>query len=316
MKNLRRRFNRFCFQHRNKGIQNLMLYICLGSGIAAFANMMNGGSILYSLLCFDKGAILQGQVWRLVTWLLTEQLSSNPLLSVLFLYFFYRLGRAVEMSIGTFKFNLFYLGGVVLMDLFAMIFCPTEAVIIGNMIVPPEAFTMFYSNMAYYLHLSMVLAFSTMYPDSQFMIFFVIPVKAWVLALVDLILIGISIFNLCYPLMLFPHCLFPLIGLLTYFIFFGGDMSNLLPLSWRVKLQRRNHSKTTHSSSRPKVVPFPNAASYEATVATPKAPYTHKCTICGRTDVTNPELEFRYCSRCSGYHCYCEDHIGNHIHIE
>ena len=293
-----------------------MLYICLGSGLVTFANMMNGGGILYNLLCFDKNAILQGQVWRLVSWLLTEQLSGNPLLSVLFLYFFYRLGRAVEMSIGTFKFNLFYLGGVVLMDLFAMIFCPTEAVTIGGMMIPPELFTMLYSNMAYYLHLSMILAFSTMYPESQFMVFFVIPVKAWVLALIDLVLIGISVFNMCYPMMLFPHCLFPLIGLLTYFIFFGADMHNLLPLSWRVKIKRKKHSHADHPSARPKVVPFTAPDRQDSPSSRSQAPYTHRCTVCGRTDVTNPELEFRYCSKCNGYFCYCEDHISNHTHVE
>ena len=316
MKNLRRNFNRFCIQHRDKGIPNLMLYICLGSGITTFASMMNGGSILYNLLCFDKGAILQGQVWRLVSWLLTEQLGGNPVLSVLFLYFFYRLGRAVEMSIGTFKFNLFYLGGVILMDLFGMIFCPTEAVTIGNMVIPPEIFTMFYSDMAYYLHLSMVLAFCTLYPDSQFMVLFVIPIKAWVLALIDLILIGISVYNLCYPVLLFPHCLFPLIGLLTYFIFFGGEMYNLLPLSWRAKLQRKKRVQNTHASSRPKVVSFTGAAPSAPSGNKPQAPYTHRCTVCGRTDVSHPDLEFRYCSRCNGYYCYCEDHISNHAHIE
>ena len=63
-------------------------------------------------------------------------------------------------------------------------------------------------------------------------------------------------------------------------------------------------------------VPFPTAGSYQATTTKVKEPYTHKCTVCGRTDVTNPELEFRYCSRCNGYHCYCEDHINNHTHIE
>ena len=316
MKDLRRRFERFCFQNRDKGIPNLMLYICLGTGLVTFANMMNGGTFLYSLLCFDKNAILKGQVWRLVSWLLTEQLASNPVLSVLFLYFFYRLGCAVEMSIGTFKFNLFYLGGVVLMDIFAMLFCPTETVIISNMAVPPEIFTSFYSSMAYYLHLSMVLAFSTMYPDSQFMVFFVIPVKAWVLALIDLIVIGISVFNMCYPVMLFPHCLFPLIGLLTYFIFFGADMHNLLPLSWRVKLQRKKQGKVTYSPNRPKVVPFTAPEKRHSESSRSQAPYIHKCTVCGRTDASNPELEFRYCSRCKGYHCYCEDHINNHTHVE
>ena len=41
----------------------------------------------------------------------------------------------------------------------------------------------------------------------------------------------------------------------------------------------------------------------------------HKCAVCGRTDVTNPELQFRYCSKCAGYHCFCSDHIFNHVHF-
>ena len=287
-----------------------MLYICLGSGVVTFVSMINGGYFLYDLLCFDKAAILQGQVWRLFSWLLTEQLGGG-LLSILFLYFFYRLGNAVERSIGTFKFNLFYLVGVVMMDVFAMVFCPTDNVIIGNMLVPPEAFTAFYGNMAYYLHLSMVLSFATMYPDSQFMIFFILPVKAWVIALVDLVMIGISVLNMCYPILFFPHCLFPLIGLLNYFLFFGPDMGNLLPLTWRVKLQRRKNKSAAPHSSGPRVVQFTPPQRQEA-----KPNYTHRCTVCGRTDVSNPELEFRYCSRCSGYHCYCQEHISNHTHVE
>jgi len=43
--------------------------------------------------------------------------------------------------------------------------------------------------------------------------------------------------------------------------------------------------------------------------------YHHKCAVCGRTDTDYPGLEFRYCSRCAGYHCFCIDHINNHIHF-
>lgn len=312
---LRRRFERFCFRNRDKGIPDLMLYICLGSGLVALANLMNGGAFLYDFLCFDKSAILQGQVWRLFSWLLTESMSSDPILDIIFLYFFYRLGSAVENSIGTFKFNLFYLGGVILMDLFAMISCPTEAVVIGGMIFPPEVFTVLYSNMAYYLHLSMVLAFATMYPDSQFLILFMIPVKAWVIALIDLVLIGISVYNMCYPVMIFPHCLFPLIGILNYILFFGPDMGNLLPLSWRAKLRQKKRNKATHRPAGPKVIPFSQAGNQHSSTKS-SASYTHRCTVCGRTDAEYPDLEFRYCSRCQGYHCYCEDHISNHTHID
>ncbi len=310
VKNLRTSFERFCYKNRDKGIPNLMLYICIGSGIVYLLSMINGGSVLYEFLRFDKALILQGQVWRLFTYVLTYTPGSS-FLALIFLYFFYSLSRGVEYSMGTFRFNLYYFSGVILMDVFAMVFCPTTDITISGAIVPAEYFSYFiYSNMAYYLHLSMVLAFSTMYPDAQFMVMFVIPVKAWVLALIDLVLIAIDVFNMCYPTMLFPHCLFPLIGILNYILFFGPDMGNLLPLSWRVKLRRKKQRKQT---SGPKVIPFTKA---ESTGAAPKDPYTHRCTVCGRTDTEFPDLEFRYCSRCQGYHCYCEDHISNHAHIE
>ena len=313
MKNLQRKFERFCFKYRDKGISNLMLYIILGTGLVYFFNLINGGSVIYEFLVFDKAKILEGQVWRLVSWLLTDILSANPLLNILFLYFFYRLGRAVELTIGTFKFNLFYAVGVVMMDVFALVFCPVQDVIIGHYLVSAEQFAYLYSDMAYYLHLAMVLAYATSYPDARFLIFYIIPIPAWVLALVYLVLTGISVFNMCYPVNLMPHALFPLIGLLNYFIFFAGDMRNLLPLSWRAKL-RQKRAPVNHKPAPGKPIPFPNGARPAAPA--PRADYNHKCTVCGRTDVTDPELEFRYCSRCSGYHCYCQDHISDHTHIE
>ena len=121
---------------------------------------------------------------------------------------------------------------------------------------------------------------------------------------------------------LFPFSLYPLVALANYFLFFGKDVLHLIPVSWRAnarRLFRKGSAKAqsgTAASGDPKVVPFPAAGSYQASTATVKAPYTHKCTICGRTDVSDPDLEFRYCSRCNGYHCYCRDHISNHTHIE
>lgn len=314
MKKLRRNFERFCYQNRRKGIANLMLYIVLGNGFVYLFNLINGGYLVYELLTFDKSLILRGQVWRLVTWVFTDILHPNPFLNVLFLYFFYNIGRSMEMTIGTFKFNLFYLGGIVLMNLFSMIFCPVQDVFISGYWVSAESFTMLYSDMAWYLHLSLVLAFATTHPDSHFYILYIIPIRAWLLALIYLVLTGVGVFNMCYPLNLMPHALFPLIGLLNYFLFFGDQMHNLLPLSWRAKLNR-NKAKTVRTESRKTgTIPFPNGGAQRQAPLHPN--YTHKCAVCGRTDVSNPELEFRYCSKCNGYHCYCEDHISNHTHVE
>ena len=289
MKKLRGRFDRFCFRHRDKGIPNLMMYIALGSALVYNMSLIDQTNALYYFLCFDRAAILRGQVWRLFTYALTFDMG-NVFYTAIGLLCYYSLGRAIENSWGTLRFNLFYFRGMIMMDIYCMIF--------GG-----------YANVDY-LNLSLFLAYATMYPDAQFLFLFIIPVKAWIFALMDLLLV---IFGLiAYP---FPANLFSVISLANYFLFFGKDVLNVIPVSWRMNA-RRLFRKGPKKAQKAKTIPFPNAGSYQATVATPQAPFTHKCTVCGRTDVSDPELEFRYCSRCKGYHCYCQDHINNHAHIE
>ncbi len=307
MKNLRTRINRFWFRNRNKGIPNLMLYIALGNALVILLSINN--PFLLNLLCFNKTLILQGQVWRLVTYVFTQYYGG--FLSLIFIYFFYMLGRHMEQSMGTLKFNAFYLCSIVLMDAFAMIFSP---VITEGLYTIEEANYLqdvlgIYQNMAFYLHLSLTLTFATTHPESQFVVFFFIPVKARIMALFYLLIIGIEVY-MCSAL--FPHCLFPLVGLASYFLFFGSQIPNLFPMSWRIKMARLFKKKPPQG---PKVITFEVKRGPYAQPA-PQKNYTHKCTVCGRTDVTNPELEFRYCSRCNGYHCYCIEHINDHTHVE
>lgn len=286
----RNRFEQFCYRNRNKGIPNLMLYLSLGSALVYLMTQITRNPILYQILCFDRSLILRGQVWRLFTYPLTYT-GGNIFFTLIMLICYYSLGRAMENYWGTFRFNLFYLTGVVLMDVYSLIFnCVADA---------------------YYLNLSLFLSYATLYPDAQFLFLFIIPIRAWILALVDLVIILLGVFSFPFT----ANNLFPIIALSNYFLFFGKDVLNVIPMSWRANAQRL-FRKGKAGPKKAKTIPFPNAGSYEATKAAPKAPYTHKCTVCGRTDVTNPELEFRYCSRCNGYYCYCQDHINNHTHIQ
>ena len=293
MKNLRTRFERFCYSNRHRGISNLMLYIVAGTAIVYLVGQMTGNYTLYSLLCFHRESILQGQIWRLVTYPLVYGTgNTNLLLIAISLFCYYSLGRAMENSWGTFKFNLFYLTGMVMMDIYCLIFGGQADVT--------------------YLNLSLFLSYATMYPDTHFLLFFIIPVKAWIFALFNLILVALDLFTA--P---FPYNFFSVISLANYFLFFGRDVANVLPQSWRINARRagKRAKNTVTNHQGHKTIPF-NAGSYQASTAAPKAPYTHRCTICGRTDLTHPDLEFRYCSRCNGYYCYCEEHISNHSHIQ
>ena len=294
MKDLRRRFDRFCFIHRNKGIPNLMLYICIGSAIAYVMTMMTRDPIIYQFLIFDKNAILHGQVWRLFSYPLTYGYSSNNiLLTAIGLLCYYSLGRVIENQWGTLRFNLFYFTGVILMDIFCLIL-PSSYYLRAN---------------ATYLNMSLFLAYATLYPNASFLLFFIIPVKAWIFALVDLVLTMVDVF--INP---FPINLFPLVALANYFLFFGKDVVNIIPLSLRLRLRRGYRKKP--ASGKAKVIQFPSGTVVETRNTPPKEMFLHKCTVCGRTDVSHPELEFRYCSRCKGYYCYCQDHISDHVHIQ
>lgn len=290
MRTPRNRFERFCFKHRNKGIPNLMLYVTLGSALVYFMTMFAQSYALYEWLYFDPSLILRGQVWRLITFPFVYRIGDpNVLLVAISLFCYYSLGRAVERIWGTFRFNLFYFSGILLTDIFCLIFGISAD--------------------AYYLNLSLFLAFSTLFPDTHFLLFFIIPVKAWIFAVLNLVLTVLDIISMAA---FFPLNLYPLVAIANYLLFFGRDVANIIPLSWRMGIRRFFGKKPAQPKA--KTIPFTNP--YAQSTAKPKEPYTHRCTVCGRTDVSHPDLEFRYCSRCQGYHCYCIDHINDHEHME
>lgn len=277
----------------------MMLYIIIGSAIVTGLAYL-GYPQIYNILCFDRKAILDGQVWRLVSYVFTMS-GGGLFFTLILLYCSYGLGRAMEMTWGTLRFNLYYFCGIILMDIFAMAF--------GGIQIANLDFGAYYAgNMMSSLHLSLLLCYATSYPDARFTLFFIIPIRAWILALIYLIITAFSVVSMSLD-GLFPHNLFPLVGLMNCFIFCGGDMINVLPPAWRLRIRQGQRQKAAPKQTGS--TPFTREPGKKATVS-----YTHRCTVCGRTDASHPELEFRYCSRCNGYFCYCEDHISNHTHVE
>ncbi|MEG0824274.1 MAG: rhomboid family intramembrane serine protease [Oscillospiraceae bacterium] len=147
-----------------------------------------------------------------------------------------------------------------------------------------------------YVNLSIFFAFATLYPNMQF-ILIIIPIKAKWLALLGAVPIAISMVQAILGGH-FMVALLPVAAILNYLIFFSGDIAHLLGI-------------VKHKAN-PQTINF-KAAQKKAQET---HGYIHKCAVCGKTDQSDPTAEFRYCSKCNGYHCYCMDHINNHIHIE
>lgn len=289
MKELRRKFDRFIYNNSNKGIPNLMLYISVLTLISYFLMMADRSGAFIRAICFDRAAILHGQIWRLFTFILVPQ--NNGIWLFLLLFAYYGIGRMVEQVWGTLKFNLFYLCGVLLTDIAAMIFGGIAS--------------------TYYLNLSLFLALATLFPDNQVMLFYIIPLKMKYLAWAYLLMVLVDVVQGSF---------FSIFALLNYFLFFGWEFVNVLPGNgqWARDLRRKHQRPNPNWADRYQTTKTPkNKKSAQRTARAEEKPaYRHKCAVCGRTDQSNPELEFRYCSKCRGYYCYCEEHINNHAHIE
>ena len=287
MKDLRKKFERFCLKNRNRGIPNLMLVIAIGNLIAYALSVIDPSKVVYRFLCFSSSKILQGQVWRLFTYVFTYLLDVSGgylLLAVVSLFCYYQFGKMLENYWGTCRFNLYYLTGVLLTDL--------AGLLLGYSVTSTD------------LNLSLFLAIATLAPDTRVLLMMFIPVKMKYMAWVYLGFTALNVI-LLLPAGLFSfYWLMPLVPLLNYFLFFGSDIRNVFTTSPRRKAPRQPHAR-----------PNPNWANgYQS--KTGERPYRHKCTVCGRTDTEYPNLEFRYCSKCKGYYCYCIDHINNHVHIQ
>ena len=284
MKSIMRRIDRFCITHPRFGITNLMLYIVIGNAAIWLFGQMDSSKLLLDALQFNAAEIFtRGQIWRLVTFIFVPTTNSIIWLAIA-LYFYYFIGNTLEREWGPGKFTIYYLCGM----LFNILYGTLIWLITG-------------ANMgldASYINLSMFFAFATLFPDTVVLLFFIIPVKVKWLAYVDAAFFFIiMLINIAS----FPLNLLPLVAALNYFMFCGGWLFDLLRPS-RIK-----QKKTT--------INFKQAAKkYNKEQAS--KPYTRKCEVCGRTDRDNPNLEFRFCSKCNGYHCFCIDHINSHVHFK
>lgn len=283
MHSLQSWLNRFCLKHPRLSIPGLMRYIVIGNVLVYLLDMFSQGAAS-NLLCFHSGSILSGQVWRILTFVFVPY-TSGIVFFLITLYFYYFIGTALEREWGSNKFTIFYFFGVLL------------NVLLGFLVG---------SASMYYVNMSMFFAFATLFPDMQVLFFFVIPMKVKWLAWLDGAYFAYMVVRYLAA-GYFLYALIPIVAVLNYLIFFAGDISGQVS-QWRQRAKFR--SGAGFQRGNPKVVNFHNAKTQT------KGNYLHRCAVCGKTDVTDPQMEFRYCSRCNGYYCYCADHINTHIHIQ
>ena len=273
---LERKFGRF-------GIPHLTNYILVCYVIGYLLSMTKTSLISY--LYLEPGLILQGQIWRLITWVLVPPGMSNILFVLIMLMFYYSLGTTLERTWGTFRYTLYIFSGL----LFTVIGAFLLYFIEGGYVLFAGMFS------TYYISMSILLAFAVSYPDMRVLLYFVIPIKMKWMAFVYVAMIGYDIFN--YVRMGVWQMAVPIVASLLNFIIFFLSTRDI----------QRYHPKEVKRRQEFKKAVNPT----KVTTIT-----KHKCAVCGRTERDGENLEFRFCSKCNGNYEYCQDHLFSHIHVK
>ena len=274
------------------GIENLTMYIIISYVLGYALMYINPGAL--SMLSLNVTKILQGQVWRLITWIVYPPSTSSPLWFVIaILFFYYPISASLEHTWGKFKFTLYILSGMIFTVIAAFILHFVMGGVLdglGGIIFS-----------TYYISLSIFLAYSLTYPDMTVLLMFVIPIKMkWM----SIVYAAIVIYDVARYFMNGAWFMaLPIIAsLLNFVIFFLGtrDFDRYNPK----EIHRKNEFKRAVNGGS-KTVPFPGNSNGVT---------KHKCAVCGRTEKDDPNLEFRFCSKCNGNYEYCQDHLYTHIH--
>ena len=262
-------------------IHNLTLYL-IGGYIIGFGVYMFVPNLL-NLLTLEPAYILHGQIWRIISWVLIPP-SGNIFTTVIMMLFYYSLGTALERTWGAFRYNVYIFSGI----LFTVIGAFLLYLIVG---VDAVGYGVFFST--YYINMSIFLAFAVSYPDMEVLLYFILPIKMKWMALVYA---ALTIYDLVRG-NLFTRI--AIIASLLNFIVFFLSSRNVKP--YMPKEQMRNR-KFKQEQERPHMTYAGGAR--------------HRCAVCGRTELDDPNLEFRFCSKCNGNYEYCQDHLFTHEHVK
>ena len=272
-------------------VYDLQKYLILAYSVGLVLSMLNVN--VDQFFGFSMDAILNGQIWRLVTWLFCAD--GGSLISLLFLYCAYSMARSFEQMVGTFRMNVFLVGGILLNLLGALFVYGLSLLLIG------EGISIRLTN--YDMLFSIFMALALCMPEAQVYLYFLIPVKMkWMLA----VYIGFSVFEL-YSYFSFGNgdLLLGLLFMLKYGSTILASLLNLFLFFRLSKIRLNRKQKKTQTEFRRQMASVPKSGAGSA---------RHKCAICGRTENDDPNLSFRYCSKCTGNKEYCQDHLFTHTH--
>lgn len=300
---MNRLLNKLERKYGKYAVPDLIKYVIVLYCVGAALGLINE-NIYYDYLSLNVEAVLHGQVWRLVTYLI-EPYGFNQgmgfIISILFfaiqVNLFFLFGRSLERAWGTFRFNMYFISGWLLN-------------IIAAFILYGELHSVYYLSGFQYIYWSMFFAFAAENPNMEFLFWFILPIKVKWLAILDAayliynvyenIVSGLSFVregNMAAAGAFFSVAFAIVVAMANFLIYFLASRQ-CRRLSPKEIKRRRRYQKQVQPVNKK------NGGT------------RHRCAVCGRTELDDDSLDFRYCSKCEGNYEYCSEHLFTHQHVK
>lgn len=284
-------------------IKNLSFVLVSCYAVGYLLELVDRSGFVLSWLTLNPYAILHGQIWRLVTWILIPPSSGGLFFTLIMLYFYCSIGTTLERTWGTYRYNvylfqgmLFTIAGSFLLMGYCYLFkpvlflAPQSGTVLSVNNTPAEYFAviaMMFST--YYINMSIFLAFAATFPDAQVLLMFIVPIR-------------IKWLGMIYAVML----VFQFLSTNVYGKFaIGASLLNFVVFFLTSRNMMHLNPKQIHRRQE-----------FKRDVRRNTGITKHKCAICGRTEMDSPQMQFRFCSKCDGNYEYCEEHLYTHTHIK
>lgn len=247
-------------------VPNVVMFLIMAQ-VFIFGMILIGRVDFVSLLLIPT-KVLEGEWWRLLSFLVAPPHVPTSVLNLIFLaffwYIFWMMSSALESAWSVFRFNVYLFSGLIF---------SIAGAFLGQLISPG---TMIYLS-PYFLYLSVFFAFATVHPNIEFLMFLVIPMKVKWMAIFIGVITGLT-FLFAPTIGDRVAILFPF---LNYFLFFRGALSQSIESK-----QRR--------------------AKFESDKRATAEDALHLCSVCGATDKSDPDRDFRYRVVDGEPTCVCE----------
>ena len=266
-------------------IPNLTVYLLAGYviGFAVWLLMPD----LLSWLTLEPALILRGQVWRIISWVLIPP-TSQPISLLFLVLLYYSLGTALERTWGTFRYNVYIFSGLLFTVLAVFILYAVFYFGVG-VELPLSSVGLISTN---YITMSIFLAFAAIYPEMEVYLYFILPIKMKWMALVY---VAMAVYYF-------------ITGGIATRVAIGASLLNFVIFFLSSRNMRRFSPKERARKAKFKRQSAPHMQYSNGA--------KHRCAVCGRTELDDPCLEFRFCSKCNGNYEYCQDHLFTHEHVK